>query len=380
MKIVIAPDSFKGSLTAMEAAEAIAKGVLSVMPTSQIEKIPVADGGEGTMDSLVSSTNGRYKNVLVSDPLSREISAIYGILGDNKTATIEMSVASGINLITRNELKPLHTTTYGTGQLIRQALDDGYRKFIICIGGSATNDCGSGMAQALGIKFFNKNNLEISDKMCGNLLNDVAHIDSSNIYLGIKESEILVASDVNNPLLGELGCARVYASQKGATPEIVERLENNMKSFIDIAENNYNISVRDIPGAGAAGGLGAGLMLFTNAKLKSGVDIVLNVCDFENSIKDADLIITGEGKIDEQTMHGKTISGIARYANKQKIPVIAFAGVIENTDKLKLHGISAFYSINRNDIPGDQSMANASKLLQNKVEDVVRKMNIDKLT
>ena len=200
MKIIIAPDSFKGSLTAMEAAEAIAKGVLSVMPTSQIEKTPVADGGEGTMDSLVSSTKGHYNAVLVSDPLSREISAIYGILGDNKTATIEMSVASGINLITRNELKPLHTTTYGTGQLIRQALDDGYRKFIICIGGSATNDCGSGMAQALGIKFFNKNNLEISDKMCGNLLNDVAHIDSANIYLGIEESEILVACDVNNPL------------------------------------------------------------------------------------------------------------------------------------------------------------------------------------
>ena len=379
MKIVIAPDSFKGSLTAVEAAEAIAKGVLSVLPTAQIEKIPVADGGEGTMNSLVSSTQGHYKDVLVLDQLNREISAQYGILGDGKTAIIEMSVASGINLIKRSELNPLHTTSYGTGQLIRQAHDDGYRKFIICIGGSATNDCGTGMAQALGIKFFNKNNIEISDRMCGNLLNDVAYIDSSNIHPGIKESEILVASDVNNPLLGQLGCARIYSPQKGATPEIVERLENNMKLFIGIAENTYGISVRDIPGAGAAGGLGAGLMLFANAQLKPGIEIVLDASEFKNRIKNVDLVITGEGKIDDQTMFGKTISGTARYATKQKIPVIAFAGIIENIDKLKIPGISAFYSINTKEIPNDQSMANAYTLLQNKVEDVVREMNIGEL-
>ena len=376
MKIIIAPDSFKGSLTAMEAAEAIAKGVLSVIPTSQIEKIPVADGGEGTMDSLVSSTKGHYSAVLVSDPLSREISAKYGILGDNKTAIIEMSVASGINLLRKSELNPLLATTYGTGQLFHQALDDGYRKFIICIGGSATNDCGAGMAQALGIKFLNSNNVAISDKMCGGLLNDVAHIDSSKIHPGIDESEILIASDVNNPLLGQFGCAHIYAPQKGASSEIVERLENNMKSFINKAENSYNISVRDIPGAGAAGGLGAGLMLFTDAQLKPGIKIVLDACDFKNRIKNADLIITGEGKIDDQTMYGKTISGIARYATKQKIPVIAFAGIIENFNILKLPGISAFYSINTNDIPIDQSIINASTLLQNKVEDVIRLMNI----
>ena len=379
MKIVIAPDSFKGSLTAVEAAEAIAKGVLSVLPTAQIEKIPVADGGEGTMNSLVSSTQGHYKDVLVLDPLNREISAQYGILGDSKTAIIEMSVASGINLIKRSEFNPLHTTTYGTGQLIHQALDDGYRKLIICIGGSATNDCGTGMAQALGIKFFNKNNIEISDRMCGNLLNDVAYIDSSNIHPGIDESEILVASDVNNPLLGQLGCAHIYSPQKGATPEIVERLENNMKSFIGIAENTYGISVRDIPGAGAAGGLGAGLMLFANAQLKPGIEIVLDASEFKNRIKNVDLVITGEGKIDDQTMFGKTISGTARYATKQKIPVIAFAGIIENIDKLKIPGISAFYSINTKEIPNDQSMANAYTLLQNKVEDVVREMNIGEL-
>ena len=373
MKIVIAPDSFKGSLTAVEAAEAIEKGVLSVMPTAQISKIPMADGGEGTMDSLVSSTKGYYKDVLVSDPLSREISAKYGILGDNNTAIIETSVASGINLLRKSELNPLHTTTYGTGQLIQQALDDGYRKFIICIGGSATNDCGTGMAQALGIKFLNSNNVEISDKMCGGLLNEVAFIDSYNIHRGIKESQILIASDVNNPLLGELGCASIYAPQKGAIPNIVEKLENSMKLFIDIAENSYNISVRDIAGAGAAGGLGAGLMLFTNALLKPGIEIVLDASDFKNCIKNVDLVITGEGKIDDQTMYGKTISGIARYATKQKIPIIAFAGIIEKIDKLKLPGISAFYSINTNNIPNDQSMANAYTLLQNRVESSIQK-------
>lgn len=372
MKIVIAPDSFKGSLTARDATIAIAKGVISILPNVIIEEIPVADGGEGTIESLVFSTRGQLVEVSVLDPLNREISTQYGILGDEKTAVIEMSAASGIILLKKNELNPLFTSTYGTGQLIQQALDDGYRKFIICIGGSATNDCGTGMAQALGIKFLNSNHTEIPGKMCGDLLKKVSFIDSSNIHPAIKESNFLVACDVNNPLLGINGCAKAYAPQKGATPKMVKILEKNMTSFINIAEDIYGKSVRKVNGSGAAGGLGAGLMLFINAQLKSGVDIVLNACDFKNRIKNADLIITGEGKIDDQTMHGKTISGVARYANKQKIPIIAFAGVIENVDKLKRLGISDFYSISSNDMLIDQSMAIASTLLQNKVEDVIR--------
>ena len=372
MKIVIAPDSFKGSLTARDATIAIAKGVISILPNVIIEEIPVADGGEGTIESLVFSTRGQLVEVSVLDPLNREISTQYGILGDEKTAVIEMSAAYGIILLKKNELNPLFTSTYGTGQLIQQALDDGYRKFIICIGGSATNDCGTGMAQALGIKFLNSNHTEIPGKMCGDLLKKVSFIDSSNIHPAIKESNFLVACDVNNPLLGINGCAKAYAPQKGATPKMVKILEKNMTSFINIAEDIYGKSVRKVNGSGAAGGLGAGLMLFINAQLKSGVDIVLNACDFKNRIKNADLIITGEGKIDDQTMHGKTISGVARYANKQKIPIIAFAGVIENVDKLKRLGISDFYSISSNDMLIDQSMAIASTLLQNKVEDVIR--------
>ena len=373
MKIVIAPDSFKGSLTAQEAAIAMSNGVLSVLPNAKIEKIPLADGGDGTMDSLVFSTGGQFRDASVLDPLGREIIAQYGILGDRKTAVIEMATASGLILLKKNELNPLITTTYGTGQLILQALDDGFRSFIICIGGSATNDCGAGMAQAIGLKFLNTNNVEILGKMCGDLLGNINFIDSSNIHPGLKESRILVACDVNNPLLGQHGCAHIYAPQKGASPKMIEKLESNMKSFIKIAENKYDISVRDVPGAGAAGGLGAGLMLFLKAELKSGIDIVLKACDFQKRIKNADLIITGEGKIDDQTIQGKTISGIVRYAKLQKIPIIAFAGVIENGDNIKNLGISNIFSISSNDLPVEKSIANASTLLQNKVVSVIRK-------
>ncbi|MEE9573911.1 MAG: glycerate kinase [Candidatus Neomarinimicrobiota bacterium] len=373
MKIVIAPDSFKGSLTAHEATTAMSNGVLSVLSNVKIEEIPLADGGDGTMDSLVFSTGGQIKDVLVLDPLGREIIAQYGILGDRKTAVIELATASGLILLKKNELNPLITTTYGTGQLILQALDDGFRSFIICIGGSATNDCGAGMAQAIGLKFLNTNNVEILGKMCGDLLGNINFIDSSNIHPGLKESRILVACDVNNPLLGQHGCAHIYAPQKGASPKMIEKLESNMKSFIKIAENKYDISVRDVPGAGAAGGLGAGLMLFLKAELKSGIDIVLKACDFQKRIKNADLIITGEGKIDDQTIQGKTISGIVRYAKLQKIPIIAFAGVIENGDNIKNLGISNIFSISSNDLPVEKSIANASTLLQNKVESVIRK-------
>lgn len=373
MKIVIAPDSFKGSLTAHEATTAMSNGVLSVLPNVKIEEIPLADGGDGTLDSLVFSTKGQFKDVPALDPIGREIIAQYGILGDRKTAVIEMSIASGLTLLKKNELNPLLTTTYGTGQLIQQALDDGFKRLIICIGGSATNDCGSGMAQALGVLFQDKYGNEIQEKMCGDLIGNVAYMDLSNLHPAIQECKIIVASDVSNPLLGEEGCAMVYSPQKGATFDIVKKLEKNMESFINVAENTTSISVRDIPGSGAAGGLGAGLMLFLGAKLQSGIDIVLKACDFQKRIKNADLIITGEGKIDDQTIHGKTISGIVQYANKQKIPIIAFAGSVEKVESLKKLGILKFYSISSDDITIEQSIANASVLLQNEVKRVIRK-------
>jgi glycerate kinase len=372
MKIIIAPDSFKGSLTAKEAASAMARGVRAIAPNAEIDIIPLADGGEGTLEALVASTHGQFKQVGASDPLGRSINGQYGVLGDGKTIVIEMSVVSGLLLLKENERNPLFTTTYGTGQLIREALDSGCRELIVGIGGSSTNDCGAGMAQALGVRFFRNDKTEILDKICGKLLADVAAIDNSRIHPTVRSAHITVACDVRNPLLGENGCTYVYAPQKGAKPEIVKQLEKNMTSFIDIAEKTINRSVRDIPGAGAAGGLGAGLMLFLGAKLQPGIDIVMDACGFSERIKDADFILTGEGKIDSQTAFGKTIAGIASSAKLRKISVIAFAGKVENTDNLYRSGVISCHSISPKTMTLEQSMANAATLLQRAVERVMR--------
>jgi glycerate 2-kinase len=365
MKIIIAPDAFKGSLTSREAASSIERGVRIVIPDAEIHTIPIADGGEGTMDALVSSTNGIIREVEAVDPLGRIIKGAYGVLGDGKTAVIEMAAVSGLLLLKVNERNPVLTTTYGTGQLIRHALDSGYREFIIGIGGSSTNDCGTGMAQALGVCFFRQDGSEIKEKMCGGLLGDVASIDINGLHHAIQESQIAVACDVINPLLGEKGCTLMYSPQKGATPKIVDQLEINMKSFIDIVEETTGIKVRDISGSGAAGGLGAGLMLFLGAKLQSGINIVMNACNFSERIKDADVILTGEGKIDNQTVFGKTIAGIAQRAKSAKIPVIAFGGIVENAEGLYDLGVNYIYPICDGSVSAEQSIAQASWLLEN---------------
>jgi glycerate kinase len=373
MKIVIAPGSFKGSLTAQEAASAIELGVRAAIPDAEIDIIPMADGGEGTLEALVSSTKGVYKEAQAVDPLGRTIKGNYGILGNGKTAVIEMAAVSGLLLLKREERNPLHTTTYGTGELIRHALESGCNELIIGIGGSSTNDCGAGMAQALGVRFFMKDKTEITDKMCGGLLGDVAFIDTSGLHPTIQQSRITVACDVNNPLLGERGCTLIYSKQKGATPEIADQLENKMKSFIEVAEKSTGRQVRDFPGAGAAGGLGAGLMLFLGAELQPGISIVMNACNFSERMKDADLILTGEGKIDNQTAFGKAIAGIALCAKSVKIPVIAFGGVVENADNLYEIGVTEIFPISQSPISIDQAMAEAPMLLQNTVEQVMQK-------
>lgn len=372
MKINIAPDSFKGSLTSQQAALAMEQGVRSVFPEAEIDKIPMADGGEGTLDALVTSTNGKFKEVDAVDPLGRPVKGRYGILGDDKTAVIEMSAVSGLLLLKNEERNPLFTTTYGTGLLIQNALELGCRELIIGIGGSATNDCGTGMAQALGIRFFRKDNSEIIEKMCGGLLGEVAAIDVSNLQAAVQHSHITVACDVKNPLLGENGCARIYSPQKGATPNILEQLEQNMTSFINIAEKAVYRPVRNFPGAGAAGGLGAGLMLFLDAELHPGIELVMNACDFAERIKNADLILTGEGKIDTQTAFGKTIAGIALCAKSQNIPVIAFAGAVKNAENLFEFGVTSLFSICHKPMSVDEAMANAKMLLQNAVKRVMQ--------
>jgi glycerate 2-kinase len=372
VKIIIAPDSFKGSLTAQEAASAMERGARAAIPDAEIEKIPMADGGEGTLEALVSSTNGEFKSVEAVDPLGRPIKGKYGVLGNGRTAVIEMAAVSGLLLLKNEERNPLFTTTFGTGQLIRHALESGCEELIIGIGGSSTNDCGAGMVQALGVRFFRKDRTEIMGKMCGELLGKVDSIDMNDMLPAIKRCHITVACDVKNQLLGKTGCTLMYSWQKGANAEIVDQLEKNMNSFIVIAENTTGKSVRYYPGAGAAGGLGAGLMLFLEAELQSGIGVVMDASNFSKRIKNADLILTGEGKIDNQTAFGKTISGIALQAKSAKIPVIAFGGIVEEADRLHEFGVAEIFPINRPPISIEEAMAEAPALLQHTVERVMQ--------
>jgi len=365
MKVIIAPDSFKGSLTSSEVADAIEKGILAVDSNTEIIKIPLADGGEGTVEALVNFSKGVILSVNVSDPLGNPIKAYYGLLkiGERRdssapqfyTAVIEMAKASGLTLVPVEKRNPLNTTSFGTGELIKDALDKGCKKIIIGIGGSATVDGGSGMAQALGVKFYKIGKrpnsavpqfYEIKDKMTGGLLADMEKIDISKLDKRIDNCEIIVACDVDNPLLGEKGAARVYGPQKGATPEQVEILENNLKKFAGTIKDTLGIDIINLPGSGAAGGLGGGLVAFLNAQLESGIKLILDTIHFEEMIKDADLIITGEGRIDSQTAYGKVVAGVAKIAKKHDIPVIAIGGSIEeNLGELYNIGVTSIFSI-----------------------------------
>jgi len=344
MKIVVAPDSFKGSLTAIEVSDAIEQGIREVFPEAEIVKIPMADGGDGTVQCLVNATGGEILREKVTDPLGGEVLASYGILGDKKTAVIEMAEASGLTLVPENQRNPLITTTYGTGQLIKAALDQGCRKMIIGIGGSATNDGGAGMVQALGAKLLDKDGEEIG--FGGGELKKVFRIDTKYLDNRLSETKVLIASDVSNPLCGPKGAARVYGPQKGATPEIIEELDESLSYFAELIKRDLNKDVKDIPGAGAAGGLGASLMAFLDAELRPGIEIIVEIVKLEQAIKDADLVITGEGKIDSQTIYGKAPIGVARIAKKYNVPVIAVAAIIgDDADIVYQYGINALIKI-----------------------------------
>jgi len=338
MKIVVAPDSFKGSLTAVEVSDAIEQGVREIFPEAEIVKIPMADGGDGTVQCLVNATEGEILREKVTDPLGDKVLASYGILGDKKTAVIEMAEASGLTLVPENKRNPLITTTYGTGQLIKSALDQGCRKMIIGIGGSATNDGGAGMVQALGVKLLDKNGEEIG--FGGGELKKIFRIDTKYLDNRLSETKVLIASDVSNPLCGSKGASRIYGPQKGATPEEIEKLDESLAHFAEIIKRDLHKNVKDIPGAGAAGGLGASLMAFLNAELRPGIEIIIEIVKLEQAIKDADLVITGEGKIDSQTIYGKAPIGVAKIAKKYNIPVIAVAAIIgDDADIVHQHGI-----------------------------------------
>ncbi len=338
MKIVIAPDSFKGSLRAVEVSEAIAQGVKRVYPDAVIEKVPMADGGEGTVECLVNATQGKQYRKKVLGPLGEPVLAAFGILGDKNTAIIEMAAASGLPLIPVERKNPLITTTYGTGQLIKSALDYRCRKIIIGIGGSATNDGGAGMVQALGAHLLDENGEEINPG--GAQLSRLSQIDISNMDKRIREANFLVASDVQNPLCGPTGASYIYGPQKGATDEMIKILDDALSHFAYIIKHNLGKDIKDIPGAGAAGGLGAGLMAFLDAELKPGIEIVIETVQLEQKLKDADLVITGEGEINLSTIYGKTPVGVAKIAKKYRIPVVSISALIDKSGlRAKEYGI-----------------------------------------
>lgn len=371
MNIVIAPDSFKECLTATEVAKNITKGILNVYPNAKINEIPISDGGEGLLESLVIPFGGKIISVKVKDPLSRDIYSEYGILKDGKTAVIEMAKASGLELLKDKEKNPLITTTFGTGQLIKNALDKGCRKLIIGLGGSATNDGGSGMANALGVKFFNARNEEL--KPGGGNLGSLNNIDLSGIDKRIKDCEIVVACDVTNPLTGPNGASYVYGAQKGGSQETLDVLDQNLKNYANIIKAAIIKDIESIAGAGAAGGTGAGLLAFLNAKLVNGIELILETLQLEAHIKKADLIITGEGKIDSQTLHGKTVAGIARMAKKHHVPVIVITGKIgEDIDPIYNMGVNAIYSIVNQPMELSTALKNADILIRSCTENIMR--------
>ncbi len=370
---MIAPDSFKGNLTALQVASAIEKGIKRVLPNADCMKVPMADGGEGTVQSLVKAMGGRYIYRDVCGPDGNKVRARYGILADQQTAVIEMSEASGLPLVTEAARNPLKATTYGTGELIIDAINKGALKIIVGIGGSATNDAGAGMAQALGVKFLNSKGKEIRTHAAGGMLERIVDINMDGLHPGIAASSIIVASDVDNPLCGKKGASYIFAPQKGATPAMVKKLDANLQHFGKLMKKCIGIDVRTLKGAGAAGGLGAGLMAFTGAKLQSGVDIVIQATDLKSSLKTADLVFTGEGRVDLQTAFGKTPAGVARAAGKYKVPVIAIGGGLsDDANGVFNYGIDGLDSAIVRDMSLQEALAGSRKYIANAAERAMR--------
>lgn len=354
MKAVIAIDSLKGSLSSVQAGSAAAEGIHRVYPDAQIEIFPIADGGEGTVDALVTGLKGKKQTVSAMDPLGRPIVCEYGIL-PNGTAVIEMSCAAGITLITKEEHNPLHTTTYGVGEVIRDAIARGCRNFVIGIGGSATNDGGIGMLQALGFGILDAEGKPVS--MGGKGLQEITAITTENALPELKQCCFQIACDVTNPLCGSHGCSAVYGPQKGATPEMVAQMDTWLQNYADIVKTVLPHSDQNMPGAGAAGGIGFAFAAFLNGKLVSGIDLILREIDIETHIQTADIIITGEGRLDAQTVMGKAPIGIAKIAKKYQKPVIAFSGCVTDGAKVcNSHGIDAFFPIVKGACTLEQAM------------------------
>ena len=370
MKIIVAPDSFKGSLTAVEAAEAMASGVRDYDATITTVLVPAADGGEGTMHSLVGATQGKKVACIVRDPLGTAVEASYGVLGDGETCVIEIAEASGLILLREEERNPLITSSYGTGELIRHALDAGFRKFIIGLGGSATNDAGAGILQALGMRFLSKEGRELNPG--GSALNDLHTMDRSQFDQRIVESHFLIASDVENPLVGPTGASAVFGPQKGATSEMVNHLDKGLTNFANVVEQQTGISLHANKGAGAAGGAGGAFQAFMPGEMQQGIHVVLQAISFHEQLKDVDLIITGEGKTDVQTLSGKTPFGIAEVARQEGVPVLLISGMVDEDSRDVLQPyFTELHEVSDGTRSVEELMKHASQFLQQKTKEVL---------
>lgn len=367
MKIVIASDSFKGSLTSVEVAQAATRGIKAVYPDCEVVAVNVADGGEGTVEAIVDALGGEIVHTTVSDPLGRPIQARYGIAGEK--AIIEMAAASGLPLLQPEERNPWMTSTYGTGEMIMDAIRRGCRQFLVGIGGSATNDAGTGMLQAMGFRFYDANDKEIP-QCSGGTMQDIVRIDDSHVPDSVRSSTFTIACDVDTPFCGPEGAAPIFAPQKGADTAMVQQLDAGMASFANVIEDKYHINIVPIAGAGAAGGMGGAFRAFLHATLKRGIDMVLDAIDFNAIIQNANLVITGEGKIDFQTAKGKTATGVLTRAKQQGIPVVAIGGCVEMCESVEQMGFAGIYPILEEKVPLEIAMcpdfaaANVEKTIQ----------------
>jgi glycerate kinase len=375
MKIVIAPQTFKGSISALDAARAMRNGVLEVFPDAQTVLSPVADGGDGTLETLVEVSGGQIREATVTGPLGERRAAQWGAMGDGVTAVIEMARTSGLALVPLEHRDPLNATTYGLGEIVRAALDDGFRRFIMGIGGSATNDAGAGMAQALGIRLLDDTGDELPHG--GAALARLSRIDMAGIDPRVSDSDFLVACDVSNPLTGPEGASAIYGPQKGATPEMVQTLDAALLHFAKIVRHDIGAKINDLQGAGAAGGLGGGMVAFLDAELRAGVDIVLDTVGLDAALEGADLVLTGEGALDYQTIYSKAPIGVAERAKRLGIPVIAIAGTLGDRYTLVHdHGIDAALAITNAPMTLEEASARAAELIADSTVQAMRMMKV----
>ena len=371
MKVIIAPQGFKGSLSALDAAKAIQRGVLAAAPGAETVLVPVADGGDGTLETLVDASGGQFFHSIVTGPLGRPLEAAWGVMGDGQTAVVEMARASGLALVAPRSRNPRVTTTRGTGEIIKEALENGYRRIIVGLGGSATNDAGAGMATALGARFLDGEGRPLANG--GAALARLARIDTAKLHPKLADTEVIGATDVTNSLCGPTGASAVYGPQKGASPEMVAELDAALENFGEVVKRDLGQDVAERPGAGAAGGLGAGLMAFAGAELRSGIDMVCDVLGFESHLPGAHLVITGEGRADRSTIYNKAPVGVARKAAAQGVPTVVLAGSLgPGFEELYQHAVTGIVCIADRPMSFAQSLKRTEELLEAAAERTVR--------